>query len=171
MVRVLTERVIGLTSAPAGTHDPLAPSSLCLELTETALLEDLDRHLGVLLALRDLGVRLALDDFGTGFSSLTYLKRFPVDIVKIDRSFVAGLGVTHCDTAIVRSVIELAHALSLTVVAEGIERPEQLEALRSLGCDLAQGYLFSPARPQALLLEWLGSEFAPPLSLTRQGPG
>ena len=134
----------------------LAPSSLCLELTESALLEDLDRHIGVLLALRDLGVRLALDDFGTGYSSLTYLKRFPVDIVKIDRSFVAGLGVTHCDTAIVRSVIELAHALSLTVVAEGIERPDQLEELRSLGCDLAQGYLFSRAETQALLLQRLG---------------
>jgi diguanylate cyclase (GGDEF)-like protein/PAS domain S-box-containing protein len=135
----------------------LAASSLCMELTESALLEDLDRHLRVLMALRDLGVRLALDDFGTGFSSLTYLKRFPVDMVKIDRSFVAGLGVTHCDTAIVRSVIELAHALNLTVVAEGIERPEQLEELRSLGCDLAQGYLFAPALPQALLLQWLGS--------------
>jgi len=149
----------------------LAPSSLCLELTETALLEDLDRHLGVLLALRDLGVRLALDDFGTGFSSLTYLKRFPVDIVKIDRSFVAGLGVTHCDTAIVRSVIELAHALSLTVVAEGIERPEQLEALRSLGCDVAQGHLFSPARPQAQLLQWLDPRRADEVSLSRAGPG
>ena len=149
----------------------LAPSSLCLELTESALLEDLDRHLGVLLALRDLGVRLALDDFGTGFSSLTYLKRFPVDMVKIDRSFVAGLGVTHCDTAIVRSVIELAHALSLTVVAEGIERPEQLEALRSLGCDLAQGYLFSTPQPQELMLEWLGARSATPLSLSTPGPG
>src|SRR5688572_27062515 len=149
----------------------LAPSSLCLELTESALLEDLDRHLGVLLALRDLGVRLALDDFGTGFSSLTYLKRFPVDMVKIDRSFVAGLGVTHCDTAIVRSVIELAHALSLTVVAEGIERPEQLEALRSLGCDLAQGYLFSPPEPQGLMLEWLGARTDTPLSLSTPGPG
>jgi diguanylate cyclase (GGDEF)-like protein/PAS domain S-box-containing protein len=141
------------------TKYDLTPSSLCLELTESALLEDLDRHIGVLLTLRDLGVRLALDDFGTGYSSLTYLKRFPVDIVKIDRSFVAGLGVTHCDTAIVRSVIELAHALSLTVVAEGIERPEQLEELRSLGCDLAQGYLFARPQPQACLLQQLAGSF------------
>jgi len=155
----------------------LPASSLCLELTESALLEDLDRHFRVLMALRDLGVRLALDDFGTGFSSLTYLKRFPVDMVKIDRSFVAGLGVTHCDTAIVRSVIELAHALNLTVVAEGIERPEQLEELRSLGCDVAQGYLFSTPLPQALLLNWFGSRSGfgedPDLldSVSLSGPG
>jgi EAL domain-containing protein (putative c-di-GMP-specific phosphodiesterase class I) len=133
----------------------LAPRSLCLELTETALLEDLERHIGVLLALRDLGVRLALDDFGTGYSSLTYLKRFPVDLIKIDRSFVAGLGVDHCDSAIVRSIVELAHALNLTVVAEGIERQDQFEQLRSLGCDVAQGYLFGRPEPQPLLLERL----------------
>jgi diguanylate cyclase (GGDEF)-like protein/PAS domain S-box-containing protein len=133
----------------------LEASSLCLELTETALLEDLDRHIGVLMALRSLGVRLALDDFGTGYSSLTYLKRFPVDIVKIDRSFVNGLGVDHYDTTIVRGVIELAHALDLVVVAEGIERPEQWEQLRHLGCDLAQGYLFSPPVPADVLLDHL----------------
>jgi EAL domain-containing protein (putative c-di-GMP-specific phosphodiesterase class I) len=133
----------------------LDPSSLCLELTESVLLEDVDRHMRTLLELRALGVRLAIDDFGTGFSSLTYLKRFPVDVVKIDRSFVAGLGTDTSDTAIVRSVVDLAHALSLQVVAEGVERPEQLEALRSLGCDLAQGYLFSPPLPAAELLSWL----------------
>jgi len=149
----------------------LAGSSLCLELTESALLEDLDGHFRVLMALRDLGVRLALDDFGTGFSSLTYLKRFPVDMVKIDRSFVAGLGVTYCDTAIVRSVIELAHALNLTVVAEGIERPEQLEELRSLGCDLAQGHLFSRPLPQTLLLQWLGAPSTSLVTLSRQALG
>ncbi|MDQ1493149.1 MAG: hypothetical protein QOJ23_5663, partial [Actinomycetota bacterium] len=99
----------------------LEASALCLELTETALLQDLDRHIRVLLGLRSLGVRLALDDFGTGYSSLTYLKRFPVDIVKIDRSFVTGLGVDHYDSTIVRGLIELAHALQLVVVAEGIE--------------------------------------------------
>jgi diguanylate cyclase (GGDEF)-like protein len=133
----------------------LDPSSLCLELTESVLLEDVDRHMRTLLELRALGVRLAIDDFGTGFSSLTYLKRFPVDVVKIDRSFVAGLGTDASDTAIVRSVVDLAHALSLQVVAEGVEQPEQLEALRSLGCDLAQGYLFSPPLPTAELLPWL----------------
>jgi EAL domain-containing protein (putative c-di-GMP-specific phosphodiesterase class I) len=130
---------------------------LCLELTESVLLEDVDRHMRTLLDLRALGVRLAIDDFGTGFSSLTYLKRFPVDAVKIDRSFVAGLGTDASDTAIVRSVIDLAHALSLKVVAEGVEQPEQLEALRSLGCDFAQGYLFAPPLPTEELLPWLAS--------------
>ncbi len=139
----------------------LDPSSLCLELTESVLLEDVDRHMRTLLELRALGVRLAIDDFGTGFSSLTYLKRFPVDVVKIDRSFVAGLGTDASDTAIVRSVIDLAHALSLQVVAEGVERPEQLDALRSLGCDVAQGFLFSPPRPAAELLHWLAAARGP----------
>jgi diguanylate cyclase (GGDEF)-like protein len=133
----------------------LDPSSLCLELTESVLLEDVDRHMRTLLELRALGVRLAIDDFGTGFSSLTYLKRFPVDAVKIDRSFVAGLGTDVSDTAIVRSVIDLAHALSLQVVAEGVEQPEQLDALQSLGCDVAQGYLFAPPLPTEDLLPWL----------------
>ena len=139
----------------------LDPSSLCLELTESVLLEDVDRHMRTLLELRALGVRLAIDDFGTGFSSLTYLKRFPVDVVKIDRSFVAGLGTDASDTAIVRSVIDLAHALSLQVVAEGVERPEQLDALRSLGCDLAQGYLFSPPLPAEELPAWLAASRSP----------
>jgi diguanylate cyclase (GGDEF)-like protein/PAS domain S-box-containing protein len=139
----------------------LDPSSLCLELTESVLLEDVDRHIRTLLELRSLGVRLAIDDFGTGFSSLTYLKRFPVDVVKIDRSFVAGLGTDPNDTAIVRSVIDLAHALSLEVVAEGVERPEQVEALRALGCDTAQGYIFSRPLPEAELAPWLAAWLAP----------
>jgi EAL domain-containing protein (putative c-di-GMP-specific phosphodiesterase class I) len=133
----------------------LAPGCLCLELTETVLLEDVDRHIRALLELRALGVRLAIDDFGTGFSSLTYLKRFPVDVLKIDRSFVAGLGIDRCDTAIVRSVIDLAHALRLVVVAGGVERQEQLDALRELGCDVAQGSLFSRPQPPEELTAWL----------------
>ena len=138
----------------------LEPSSLCLELTESVLLEDVDRHMRTLLELRALGVRLAIDDFGTGFSSLTYLKRFPVDAVKIDRSFVAGLGTDASDTAIVRSVIDLAHALSLQVVAEGVERREQLDLLQSLGCDVAQGFLFAPPLPTEELLPWLAGHRA-----------
>jgi len=133
----------------------LPPSSVCLELTESVLLDDVDRHMRTLLELRSIGVQLALDDFGTGFSSLTYLKRFPVDIVKIDRSFVAGVRTNPSDTAIVRGVIELAHALGLRVVAEGVEHPEQLEALRSLGCDAAQGFLFSRPLPPEEIKEWL----------------
>ncbi|HVW35324.1 MAG TPA: EAL domain-containing protein, partial [Acidimicrobiia bacterium] len=122
----------------------LEPSRLCLELTESVLMEDLGRHTETLHALRHLGIRLALDDFGTGYSSLTYLKHFPVDILKIDQSFVAGLGTDHPDTAIVRNVIELAHALDLIVVAEGVETPQQLDQLRGLGLRPSPGL---PPRP------------------------
>jgi diguanylate cyclase (GGDEF)-like protein len=140
----------------------LEPSALCLELTESVLMEDLDRHAETLLDLRRLGVRLAIDDFGTGYSSLTRLRLFPVDMVKIDRSFVAGLGSDPRDTAIVRGVIELAHALDLVVVAEGIERPEQLDELRALRCDLAQGYLFAPPEPADIIDGRLAGAHWPP---------
>ena len=102
-----------------------------------------------LRALKALGLKLAIDDFGTGFSSLSYLKRFPVDVLKVDQSFVAGLGQDDGDSAIVRAVIELAHALGLTAVAEGVETAGQMAALRRLGCDTAQGYYFDApgARP------------------------
>jgi EAL domain-containing protein (putative c-di-GMP-specific phosphodiesterase class I) len=102
-------------------------------------------------ALKDLGVNVVVDDFGTGYSSLAYLRRFPVDRLKIDRSFVAGLGVEEQDAAIVGAVVDLAHALGLEAVGEGVEVPAQLGALRSLGCDLAQGYLFGgPVSADAL---------------------
>jgi EAL domain-containing protein (putative c-di-GMP-specific phosphodiesterase class I) len=100
----------------------------------------------VLRALKDLGVRVGMDDFGTGYSSLAYLRHFPFDILKIDRAFVAGITSGDEDRAIVRTIVELARALGLTVVAEGVETPEQLAVLRELGCELAQGFLF--ARPQ-----------------------
>jgi diguanylate cyclase (GGDEF)-like protein len=123
----------------------IQPTSVCLELTETVLMEDPHLYLQPLRDLKALGLRLALDDFGTGHASLTYLKRFPFDVLKIDRSFVRGLGRDASDRAIVRGVIDLAHALGLQVVAEGIEDREHLVELRALGCDLAQGFHF--ARP------------------------
>ena len=123
------------------------PGQVCLELTETVLMEDLQRQRSPLTELRDLGLRIALDDFGTGYSSLTYLKRFPVDCIKIDQMFVAGVATDTYDAAIVQSVIDLAHAVGLSVVAEGVETPHQLGCLRRLGCDQAQGFLFSKARP------------------------
>jgi EAL domain-containing protein (putative c-di-GMP-specific phosphodiesterase class I) len=123
------------------------PSQLCLELTETTFMEDARSHREVLDGIRGLGVGLAIDDFGTGYSSLTYLKRLPVSVLKIDQAFVRGLGKDASDTAIVKSVIDLAHALGLVVVAEGVEEGDQVAHLRKLGCDQAQGYFF--ARPQS----------------------
>jgi diguanylate cyclase (GGDEF)-like protein/PAS domain S-box-containing protein len=127
----------------------LDPTSLCLEVTESALMDDAEAALRVVNEVKALGVRIAIDDFGTGYSSLLYLKRFPVDLVKIDRAFVAGLGVHRDDTAIVRSVIDLAHAFDITAVAEGIETAAQLEALRELQCHFGQGFLWGAGRTAA----------------------
>jgi EAL domain-containing protein (putative c-di-GMP-specific phosphodiesterase class I) len=123
------------------------PTSIVLEVTESALMDDAEAALRVLNELKGLGVRIAIDDFGTGYSSMVYLKRFPVDLLKVDRSFVAGLGQDKDDEAIVHSVIELAHAFGIAAVAEGIETREHLQVLQSLGCEFGQGYLWSPGRP------------------------
>jgi diguanylate cyclase (GGDEF)-like protein len=123
------------------------PEYLCLEITESALLADADTATEVLMKLRAIGVRLALDDFGTGYSSLQHLKIFPLDVIKIDRSFVLGLGADDGDEAIVRTVIGLANALGVAVVAEGVETSRQLTWLLDLGCYLAQGYLWARPAP------------------------
>ncbi|MBV8160708.1 MAG: EAL domain-containing protein [Acidimicrobiia bacterium] len=120
----------------------LAPGCLCLEITESVLMEDLDVAVSALKSLKAIGVEIAVDDFGTGYSSLAHLRRFPVDVLKIDHSFVAGLGRNPEDAAIVRAVLALARTLDLAVVAEGVERAEQLQELRALGCERAQGNLF-----------------------------
>jgi EAL domain-containing protein (putative c-di-GMP-specific phosphodiesterase class I) len=120
------------------------PSSLCLEITESVLIDDVPGALTAFDGLKRVGVKLALDDFGTGYSSLSYLKRFPVDLVKIDQTFVAGICAEPLDKAIV-AVIALAHDIGMTVVAEGVEESPQRAAITELGCDMAQGYLF--ARP------------------------
>jgi EAL domain-containing protein (putative c-di-GMP-specific phosphodiesterase class I) len=127
------------------------PATLRLEITESVLMEDAGSTHVALRELRDLGVRLSIDDFGTGYSSLTYLKRFPVDELKVDRSFVDGLGSDAEDTAIVAAVVNLAHTLDLSVVAEGVETEAQSRLLRELGCDAAQGHWFGPAVPPELL--------------------
>jgi diguanylate cyclase (GGDEF)-like protein len=123
----------------------IEPHQLCLEITESVLIDDVPGALAAFDGLKRVGVQLALDDFGTGYSSLSYLRRFPVDIVKIDQTFVAGIPAEPLDEAIVTAVIGLAHDIGMTVVAEGVEEPGQKATITKLGCDLAQGYLF--ARP------------------------
>ena len=127
------------------------PSHLCLEVTESVLVEDPESSARKLAALKQLGVKIAVDDFGTGYSSLEYLRRFPVDCVKIDRSFVRGIPHSSDDVAIVNAVIDLGHALGLSVTAEGVETDEQLGRLQDTGCDTAQGFLFSrPEHPDVV---------------------
>jgi diguanylate cyclase (GGDEF)-like protein len=130
------------------------PSSLILEVTESVVMGGLD-SLSTLNAIHDLGIALHVDDFGTGYSSLAYLKTLPVDALKIDRAFVDGLGTDADDEAIVTAVIALARALSLDLVAEGVETEDQLRVLDELHCDQAQGYLFARPMPYEALVAWL----------------
>jgi diguanylate cyclase (GGDEF)-like protein len=127
------------------------PSRLTVELTEGAAMRDPDAVIEALTALRHLGVRVAVDDFGTGYSSLSYLQRLPVDILKVDKSFVDGIDGSPEESALPHAIIRLAQTLHLTAVAEGVERPAQAERLRALGCERAQGFLFSPPVPAAAL--------------------
>jgi EAL domain-containing protein (putative c-di-GMP-specific phosphodiesterase class I) len=123
----------------------IEPSRVELEITESVLMDDVEASAETLGRLHELGVLLAVDDFGTGYSSLSYLRRFPVDLLKVDRSFVDGLGDDPGDSAIVAAIVTLAHTLGLAAVAEGVESGLQLDELRRLGCDRAQG--FHIARP------------------------
>ena len=151
----------------------LDASGLTLEITETALMESFETAIEQLDALKLLGVDLAIDDFGIGYSSLRYLRRLPLDNLKIEKSFVDGIGESDDEPALLRAIVDLAGIFGLTVVAEGIERPEQRERLLELGCDLGQGHLLSeplsPADADALLLRvgLLGGP-APP---SRRPPG
>jgi diguanylate cyclase (GGDEF)-like protein len=120
------------------------PAYLMLEITESVLMQDPEAIVRDLEALRELGVRIAIDDFGTGYSALSYLRQFPIDTVKMDRSFVRDLGVGKADSALVRSVVELGEALNMQIVAEGIEGQEQLDSVTGLRCAVGQGYFFSP---------------------------
>ena len=134
----------------------LRPDSLVLEITESVLMTDTEVAIERLAALKRLGVRLAIDDFGTGYSSLNYLRRFPVDILKIAKPFVDEIGVNAEATRLAEAIIRLGKTLSLKIVAEGIELPEQRDRLRELPCDVGQGFFFSrplPAGEAAALLE------------------
>jgi diguanylate cyclase (GGDEF)-like protein/PAS domain S-box-containing protein len=137
----------GTIMAEAG----IDPTILCVEVTESMVMHDAELAIGTLRKLKSLGMRISIDDFGTGFSSLAYLKRFPLDELKIDKSFVDGIGIDPDSTAIVAAVMGMAHALDLHVVAEGVETADQLNRLRTLGCDEVQGYYFArPSTPDAI---------------------
>jgi EAL domain-containing protein (putative c-di-GMP-specific phosphodiesterase class I) len=139
----VVSRILDEAGLPAG--------SLTLEITESVLMSDARQAVEVVRALAALGVRFSIDDFGTGYSSLAYLKRFSAHVLKIDRSFIDGLGRDAQDTAIVGATIALAQALGMETVAEGVEDPNQLGFLRRLGCSRAQGYYFSrPVPPEEI---------------------
>ncbi len=149
------------------TRAGLRAEALVLEVTESLLIDRTDDVLEVLHTLRTLGVRLALDDFGTGYSSLSYLSRIPVDILKLDRSFIDRVAEGSRESELTRTILELAHLLHLDTVAEGVEHPRQVEALRGMGCARGQGYFFSrPVRPE-VIGGLLGDHVAPVLPVTR----
>ena len=124
------------------------PAFLELEITEGMVMQDPERAVGLLRDMRDIGVHVAIDDFGTGHSSLAYLKRFPVDNLKIDRSFIADIPADRGDAAITQAIIAMAHSLELKVIAEGVETQAQFDFLAAQGCDEYQGYFFSKPLPE-----------------------
>ena len=126
------------------TAAELEPHHLMIEITESIIMHDPEPMIRDLTALRDLGVRIAIDDFGTGYSALSYLRQFPIDTVKMDRSFVHDLGKGRADQALIRSVVELGEALNMQIVAEGIEGQDQLDSVSDMRCDIGQGYFFYP---------------------------
>jgi EAL domain-containing protein (putative c-di-GMP-specific phosphodiesterase class I) len=134
----------------------MPPGALILEVTENILIDDSDRAMVALADLKELGVRLALDDFGTGFSSLSYLRRLPIDIVKIDRSFIADVRPPF-DATITAAVTNLAHILGLSVTAEGVETNDQRDAVRAIGCECAQGYFYARPMPSAEIAQHLAT--------------
>jgi EAL domain-containing protein (putative c-di-GMP-specific phosphodiesterase class I) len=131
----------------------LDPDLLCLEITESLLVDETDEVEQVLQELAGIGVRIAIDDFGTGYSSLAYLKKFPVDVVKIDQSFVSGIEREGQSRAIVEAVVGLARSLELHTVAEGVETPAELRVIRDLGCEFAQGFYVSRPMPPETFID------------------
>jgi diguanylate cyclase (GGDEF)-like protein len=155
--RQLTGSVLGAHVEQIATSKGMLPGTLALEITESALISETEAPQDSIRNLREHGLLLLLDDFGTGYSSLSYLKRFRLDGIKIDREFIDGLGTDDNDTAIVEAIVGMARALDLKVVAEGVETPLQLERLRDLGCQRAQGYLFSRPQPAEKIAPFLNA--------------
>ena len=141
----------------------MQPSSLCLEITESAIMDDPQRAQATLEQLSSMGFKLSIDDFGTGYSSLAYLKRLPVNELKIDKSFVLAMERDLDDAKIVRSTIELAHNLGLSVVAEGVETAKAWKLLATLGCDEGQGYFMGKPMPADQFVGWLSGWQLPEL--------
>jgi EAL domain-containing protein (putative c-di-GMP-specific phosphodiesterase class I) len=133
----------------------LGAEALSLDITESAFVDTLENNALVLRRIENLGVGICIDDFGTGYSSLSYLKRLPADVLKIDKSFVKGLGEDDEDTAITRMIVELAHTLGMQVIAEGVETDGQVALLEEMGCDMAQGFHFEGAVPPGAVSELL----------------
>jgi diguanylate cyclase (GGDEF)-like protein len=159
--RQLAQDSLRATVADVIAETGIEPGSLCLEVTESVLIEDPEESIRTLTELKQLGVKIAIDDFGTGYSSLEYLRRLPVDCVKVDRSFVRGVPENEEDVAIVNAVIELGHALKLSVTAEGVETTDQFDNLRAAGCDTAQGFLFfRPEPPEEVAKLFAGAQAA-----------
>ena len=142
----------------------LGPGAFCLEITESAIMDDPVRAQNTLERLHAMGMDLSIDDFGTGYSSLAYLKRLPVDELKIDKSFVLNMENDIGDTKIVRSTIDLGHNMGLRVVAEGIETEAVWRLLARMGCDQGQGYFMSRPMPAGQLAGWL-AQWQPPIAL------
>lgn len=145
--RQFSDGQLGTRIARVLEETGLPPACLELELTESILMREVNEALQILAGLKNLGLSIAVDDFGTGYSSLNYLKQFPIDVLKIDRTFVDGLPEGEQDAQIARAIIAMAHSLNLAVIAEGVETHEQLEFLREHGCDEVQGYLFGRPMP------------------------
>jgi diguanylate cyclase (GGDEF)-like protein len=151
-------------------ENEVAPSELALEITESLLIEESESSLEILHAVERLGLAIVLDDFGTGYSSLSYLKRFPLDQLKLDRSFISELAQDPRSAKIVAATIELARAFGMTVVAEGVETPDQLDLLHKLGCDYAQGYHFARPGPESAIFERILGAFELDRQLAEQPP-
>jgi EAL domain-containing protein (putative c-di-GMP-specific phosphodiesterase class I) len=143
--RQLVDRDLLATIDHALDQNGLKPELLVVEVTERAMIAERSDMARTLIELAERGIAIAIDDFGTGHSSITHLKSLPVDSVKIDRSFTAGIGRSGADFAMTAAMVQMCKALGKTVIAEGVETSSQLELLQDLGCDQAQGYLFSPA--------------------------
>jgi len=145
--RQFTQKTLLIDVARTITQSGLTPDSLELEITESLVMHNPEGAAETLHKLKDMGITLSIDDFGTGYSSLAYLKRFPIDCVKIDRSFIKDIPTEADDMAITKGIIALGHSLRLKVIAEGVETKEQQDFLRSNACDEMQGYLFSKPLP------------------------